>query len=305
VPVETAVLFDWENRWAMEDSQGPLNDGRLEYDRTCRDHYYPLWSMGIAADIVDQDADFSRYRLVIAPMMYMVKKGAAERLIRFVEAGGTLVGTYWSGIVDDTDLCFLGGAPGPLRRLFGVRVEEIDALYAVERRAVETAIPGALGLGGRYEARDLLDLLHLEGAKALAFYGEDFYKGMPALTVNAVGSGFAYYMASRNDERFLKDFYTGLASKMGLARAVPGPVPEGVSARIRRDDAHVFLFLMNFTPVGQEVGIGGERWTDALSGEKAAALGRGRPGAGADKDVAAPAVVNLPPYGTRVFRRPA
>ncbi len=286
VPVEAAVVFDWDTRWAAEGAQGPLNDGRLQYDRTCRDHYYPLWALGIPADIIDQDQDFSRYRLVIAPLMYMVKKGVAERLRSFVSAGGTFVGTYWSGIVDDTDLCFTNGAPGPLSGLLGIRVEEIDALYAPERRIVEPASSNGLGLSGRYEARDLLDLVHLEGAAQLASYGDDFYKGMPALTVNKVGSGAAWYMASRNDDRFLMDFYTGLASSLGLTRALSGPIPEGVSARIRSDDANVFLFVMNFSPVEKKVNVGRAAWTDALGGGKAAG------------------VLTLPPFGTVVLRRP-
>ncbi len=287
VPVEAAVIFDWENRWAIDDAQGPLNDGRKLYDRTCRNHYYPLWSMGIPADVIEEDSDFSAYKLLIAPMLYMVKPGVAERLSEFVQRGGTLVGTYWSGLVDRTDLCFLGGTPGPLRKLFGLWVEETDALYAVERRAIASVPGNSLGLSGRYQARDLCDLVYLEGAQKLAVYDEDFYKGMPALAVNGFGAGFAYYMASRIDDSFLVDFYSALAKRVGLAAAVPGPVPEGISARIRRDEKNVFLFLMNFKPVEQQVETGEGKWIDAVSGKKAGK------------------VVKLAPYGAVVLRRPA
>ena len=63
-------------------------------------------------------------------MLYLYRANIAEKMKKFVELGGTLVGTYWSGIVNDTDLCYLGGMPGGgMAEVFGLRSEEIDALY--------------------------------------------------------------------------------------------------------------------------------------------------------------------------------
>ena len=67
--------------------------------------------------MIPVDADFSRYKLIVAPVLYMVKKGMKEALERFVENGGILVTTYMSGIVDESDNVHLGGYPGPLRKL--------------------------------------------------------------------------------------------------------------------------------------------------------------------------------------------
>ena len=63
-----------------------------------------------------------------------------------------------------------------------------------------------LGLAKAYEAIELCDLIHLETAEALAVYSSDFYAGRPALTVNQLGKGRAYYIASRNKEPFHSDF---------------------------------------------------------------------------------------------------
>ena len=78
-----------------------------------QDHYRALWELGVPIDVIDMEQDFSRYKLLVAPMLYMVRPGVGERIQQFVEAGGTFVATYWSGIVDEFDLCFLGGFPGP------------------------------------------------------------------------------------------------------------------------------------------------------------------------------------------------
>ncbi len=285
VPVETAVIFDWENRWALNDAAGPLNDGRKRYERTCKDHYRALWRMGISADVIREECDFSGYKLLIAPMLYMVKPGVAERMRGFVEKGGTLVCTYWSGIVDRDDLCFLGGFPGPLRSLLGVWSEELDALYAEEKNAISMLAGNPLGLKGRFEVRDLADLVHLEEAKDLAVYESDFYAGRPALTVNRAGDGEAYYMAARAGADFLSAFYGSLAARLDLQAAMKKPLPEGVSAVIRKDDKNSFLFLMNFTAGHKRVFTGEEGWRDL--------------------ETKAPAGVslNLPPYGVRILRK--
>ena len=96
---------------AAEDSQGPRNSG-LHYKETVLAHYRAFWKLGIPVDIIDMEKELSGYQLVVAPMLYLYRANIAEKMKKFVELGGTLVGTYWSGIVNDTDLCYLGGMPG-------------------------------------------------------------------------------------------------------------------------------------------------------------------------------------------------
>lgn len=196
VKPEVAIIFDTENRWAVNDSQGPRNIG-VHYERTVQEHYQAFWEQGIPVDVIDMDRDLSQYKLVIAPMLYMVREGVGERIEAFVEAGGTFVSTYWSGIVNETDLTYLTGFPGPLRKTLGIWSEEIDGLYDHETNNIQLDDQNPLGLTGEYEVRELCDLIHLEGAEALAYYGKDFYQGRPALTVNQFGKGQAYYMAAR------------------------------------------------------------------------------------------------------------
>jgi beta-galactosidase len=90
-----AIIFDQQNRWALDDAQGPRNLG-MEYEKTVNEHYRPFWEQGIAVDIIDADGDLSAYQLVIAPMLYMVRDGFAARAEAFVASGGHLVTTYWT-----------------------------------------------------------------------------------------------------------------------------------------------------------------------------------------------------------------
>jgi len=268
VPAETAIIYDWENRWAIDDAMGPVYKRNKKYEQTCKNHHYPLWTLGIPTDVISMDCDFSSYRLIVAPMLYMIREGVAERLGSFVEQGGVLVCTYWSGIVDQNDLCFLGGFPGPLRKLLGIWAEEIDALYPQERNGLIMEANNDLGITGEYELRDFCEILHAESAHVLARYKGDFYKGEPALTANNYGGGKAYYLAARVEERFLKDFYASLVDGLSLRRALAADLPEGVTAQLRSDGHRSYIFLLNFTQSPQVVDLGGRKYVEMLSGSK-------------------------------------
>lgn len=134
VAPEVALIYDWEVRWALESSCGPSNELK-QYVDTCLRHYLPCWRAGIPVDVIESLSDFSRYRLLIAPMLFLLKPGVASRLRAFVEQGGTLVLTYLSGIVDDTNRCFRHGWPGDgLRTLCGIWAEELDSIAQTDHQ---------------------------------------------------------------------------------------------------------------------------------------------------------------------------
>lgn len=289
VPADVALVFDWENWWAFDQAQGHRNMDKRFVDRVVR-HYVPFWKQGIPVDIVSEDSDWSRHRLLVAPLLHMVRPGVGERIEAFVQGGGTFVTTFLSGVVNESDLCFLGGFPGPLRRTLGIWVEETDALYPEQKRAVLAGGANPLGLCGCYEAGDYMDHVHPEGAGVIATYDAGFLGGAPAVTMNRFGQGEAYYIASWNDERFQTDFFGGLARHMNLRRVLEeGDLPEGVTAQRRSDGRRDFVFLMNFNPSEQQVCLGvKDVFTDMLDGMA--------PVAG---------IVKLPPFGLRVLARPA
>lgn len=172
VHAETAVLYDWENRWAMEDAQGPRNRG-LFYKKTLEKSYRALRRLGLNVDVIDMGKELDGYRLVAVPMMYLFKDGFAEKLRSFTAQGGTVLMTYWSGIVDETDRCFLGGTPHGLMDVFGLRSAEIDGLYDWESN---TAVPTECGQGilkQIHTCRALCELVEVKGAKSVLTLGEE------------------------------------------------------------------------------------------------------------------------------------
>lgn len=171
VHAETAVLYDWENRWAMEDAQGPRNRG-LFYKETVEKSYRALRRLGLNVDVIDMSKDLDDYRLVAVPMMYLFKDGFAEKLRNFTAQGGTVLMTYWSGIVDETDRCFLGGTPHGLMDVFGLRSAEIDGLYDWESNSAVPVQRGREILKQPYTCRNLCELVEVKGAKSVILPGE-------------------------------------------------------------------------------------------------------------------------------------
>ena len=82
--------------------------------------------------------------------------------------------TYWSGIVNEADLCHIGGTPHGLTDVLGLRSEEIDGLCKGETNHFLPLEKNAFFMKDRYECSHLCDLVHLDGAKPLMTYAENF-----------------------------------------------------------------------------------------------------------------------------------
>lgn len=231
---EAAIVVDWDNWWAAEYSAGPSK--LINYTEELLTYYKAFYRLNIPADLISVEDDLSRYRLVAAPMLYMCKDGFDEKLRQFVAAGGHFLTSYFSGYVEDHDLVVTGGYPARLRDILGIWVEESDALP--EGNA------NCFSYGGiQYAASVMCDLLHLEGAEALGAYGEDFYAGYPALTVNGYGKGKAYYVATRSEEAFYKEFIGQVCEGAGIRPLMDAP--EQIEVTVRENENGVFLFLLN------------------------------------------------------------
>lgn len=261
---EVALVYDFHSAWALDMAQLPMSLSK-RYQDECIAHYEAFWKQGIGVDIIDGSCqDLKAYKIVVAPMLYLIQGGFAEGLETFVQGGGTLVLTYLSALVNESDLCFLGGAPGPLAKIAGLRVEETDALPEGQNQTINVKLPGSESK--TYQVRHYADNIHLEGAQPWAWYGSDFLAGKPALTVNTFGAGKVWYQAARSTGEFLGDFYRNLAYQEKLTRAIPWALPPGISAVKRGEGADEAIFVMNFNPFAVELDLGNWQATNILDG---------------------------------------
>lgn len=187
---KVGIVFDWNNFWSYEYIDGITQD--LDYVESILDYYKQFYKRNIPTDIISVDDDFSQYDLVVAPVLYMIKSGLAEKIDQYVKKGGNFVASYLSGIVNENDSVYLGGYPGPLKDVLGIWVEESDAVIPGQKITVSLD-------NNNYQANLICDLLHLEGAHALGNYNSEFYKETPAVSENKWGKGTSWYIGTQLD----------------------------------------------------------------------------------------------------------
>lgn len=262
VEAQTGFLFDWESWWALELASGPSQD--MDYLSQVQKYYKAFYDRNIPVDILRADADLKKYKIIVAPLLYMVLPETAARLKNFVEEGGTLIATYRTGVTDENDRCVYGAAPGLLKELLGLWVEETDALLPDEKNTIQMLTP--LGSGKmEYQAGFVCDLLRTTTAQTLAVYGEDFYKDTPCITKNRFGKGKAYYIACEPDEQFLNDLTEMICKEAKIAAKYP--VCGQVELTTRTKDTGAVTFVINHSEAAGSVDFGEEKVVNLLDGK--------------------------------------
>jgi beta-galactosidase len=242
---ETAILLDWESWWALELDSRPSTAVRMR--EGLYSFYKPLYEAKIPVDFAHPGSDLSSYRLVIAPNLYLVTDDSVDNILQYVSDGGTLLMSFFSGIVDGRDHIRLGGYPAPFRELLGLRIEDFVPMATGEANRLDTTD------GESYGCDMWADLIHLEGAEPQASYTEDFYADTPAVTRNVFGEGAAYYLGTRPEELYTKSLLQRVYEEAGVKPTAD--VPPGVDAVRRKTEDASFLFLLNHNKEAVEVRV--------------------------------------------------
>ena len=238
---KVAIMFDWDNWWAVEFSSGP--SAALKYLPNIEKYYKGFYSNNIPVDFISPDSDLSKYDIVVAPVLYMLKENVADNIKNYVAKGGTFITTFFSGYVDENDLVKLGGFPSELRELLGIWIEELDGLPPDNFNSIE--IKNSLkGFKDSYKCNLLFDIINLEGASPLGTYGSDFYKGKSVFTKNNYGKGAAYYIGTDPEQSFINDFVSYLNSDNSLSLNIIDPI-DGVEVTRRIKENKEFYFILN------------------------------------------------------------
>ncbi len=237
VAADVALLWDWNAWWACDLDSHP--SGELRYVDAPHRWHRAVTDLGATVDVVHPSADLSAYRLVIVPTLYLCSDGLAPALRRVLDRGGHVLVTYFSGIVDEHDHVRLGGYPGALRGLLGVRSEEFAPLRPGESVTLDD--------GSRADL--WAEVLALAGAEALASHKD----GTPAVTRH----GSAWYVATRLDEAATAALADRITTAAGVRRA------EGARPGVEVVRRGRYLFVLNRTDTATEVSTFG---TDLLTG---------------------------------------
>ncbi|MEU0848496.1 beta-galactosidase [Streptomyces flaveolus] len=256
---DVAMLWDWQSWWAQSLQWRPSED---HDPRERADAFYEaLYDRHLTVDFAHPEADLSAYPLVVVPALYLTTEAAGNNLREYVERGGTLVVSYFSGIVDEHDAVHEGAYPGALRDVLGLTVEEFSPLLAGER----VRITGPDGSGPNGDV--WTEFVEPCGAEPVWTYADGPAAGRPAVTRHRLGEGTAWYVSTRLGAEGL-DAVLGRAARDAGIPARAG-LPRDVEVVRRTGESGTFLFAINHTESDAEVPLDAHG-TELTTGERTA-----------------------------------
>ena len=248
IRADVAILLDWESWWALELPSKPSN--RIQQLEQLEAYYRPFFEANVTADFARPTDDLSGYKLVVAPSLYLVSDAAAANLCAYVEGGGNLVMSFFSGVVDPNEHIRLGGYPQPFVPMLGVQVLDWVPLGDGETLPVRFSDNSEAGA-------DLwAELLAVQGAEVLATFAATYLDGHPAVTLNHFGAGTAQYVGTQLDPSALANSLKAAWTRAGIRPVTE--VPRGVEAVRRAVDDGSLLFLLNHGDASVELAVSGE-----------------------------------------------
>ncbi|MFC9648866.1 beta-galactosidase [Streptomyces sp. NPDC056937] len=256
---DAALVWDWQSWWAQRLEWRPSEDHDA---RERADTFYEaLYDRHLTVDFTHPEAELSRYPLVVVPALYLAGEATGRNLRTYVENGGTLVVSYFSGIVDQHDAVHPGAHPGVLRDVLGLTVEEFSPLGEGERVRI-TAADGAELTGDVWS-----EFVVPRGAETVWTYADGLTAGRPAVTRHRLGRGTAWYVSTRLDAGALDTVLDSAAEDAGLAPRTG--LPRDVEVVRRAGESGDYLFAVNHTGTDAKVPLPAHG-TELLTGERTA-----------------------------------
>ena len=277
VRAQTAMLLSYDSRFAF---QNQPHNPYLDYPAVFTELYRALWKLNAGVDIVSPAADLSAYRLVVAPMLYIVDDTLAAKLRNYVIKGGTLVLTCRTGVMDVDNMVVDQQLPGLLGELCGVVVDEYDSLEDGRTVPLQWADDLEEVAGG---GTAWADVLSLRDAEALAYYAGEYYAGVPAVTRNRVGEGQVIYAGTVPDAVVAQSLMARLASEAGVTSPLEAEPGLEVVERIAEKARYLFILNGGSEATSVDVGSGGQELV---------------------QDETVSGVIHIPALGVRIIEQP-
>lgn len=238
VQAEVAIIINPASDWALDQPQRPNKFFNQ------REHvqlfYTALHDRNILVDFARPTDDLSKYKLVIVPSLHMLAGGEADVLRLYVHNGGTVVGTFNTGLVDENNIAATD-PPYEMSDMFGLKVVEFDPLPPGEENHL--AIKGTFPTTGMHSGRLWCDIIEPAEAEVIATFAQDFYAGKPAITMNAFGEGRAIYIGTMSAQPFYLDLVNWLRQLCGLTPTLR--VPDKIEVGMRTRGDYRIYFLLN------------------------------------------------------------
>lgn len=230
---QVALLHDNEAGYALRSGLKPVNDHG--YADTARALHNELFQRNVTTDVLPAWSSLENYRLVVVPGLFLASTETARAVADFAEAGGTVLVTWFSGVVDAVNTIHPGGFTGAFGDLLGVQSEELYPLAPGE----------SVQLDNGWTVERWTELLRTTApeTEVLATYSSGDVAGSPAVTRRRVGRGNAWYLSGDLDAASLAALVDLVLEESQVTPAASAS--PGVEAVRRTGTGGSFLFLIN------------------------------------------------------------
>ena len=245
---DVAIIYDYDNIWSLQIQPGYRGNN---FRAVMGKYYNALFRAGVNVDFVPPDADLSKYKLLLAPDLYILPDKIANRLNEYVHQGGVLLTDCRTGVKDENNLCHKRTLPGLLSPMLGIRIEEYSAIAD----EVLYKVTGTDGFPGSFTATKCVDWITPENAQTLAGYNDQWHmKPFAAVTKNSYGQGKGWYVGTViKEDAFYDQLIEKLLEDAGIKPLVKPP--KGVEISIRQGNGQKLLFIINHTEEPQTVNV--------------------------------------------------
>ena len=243
-----AVVFDYNSLWALKIK--PINHD-FSYIDFCSAFYNTLREIGIEADIISPEADFSKYSLLITPSPFLTNPQYIKKIENYVKEGGNIVSTFLTSVKDYDNVAYDTSLPSHLTNVFGVTVSEVEPVFDSSRAKIVIEIKNSKIKKLNYHWIDELSPI---SAETIGYISDTYRKGKSVITKNIYGKGCAYYIGTMPDANSLSALFKNITEHID-ASVCPFNIPNGCSVVKRISADKVFYFIFNFTNSKKEINL--------------------------------------------------
>lgn len=228
---EVGILFSYNQEYAI---QIQPHTSFLNYTAQVQKYYQALYELNVPVDFLPEDGDFNKYKILVAPMLYLMSEDLENKLVEYVEKGGVLLLTMRTGVKDEFNICRTNGylPTGKLTDLLGIEIHEYDCL--------KSATGEMKSDNQKYEYRDWADIITLTTADSVAQYASDFYSEQPCVTKNKYGRGISYYVGNNPEISYLRKLLSDVLKDADISEGL-----KGLEIVERSADNIKYIFVLN------------------------------------------------------------
>jgi beta-galactosidase len=267
---EVAILYSVDSANALDfmpfTSSGPQWSGAkpvADYGSLIHQFHRVLYTANVGVDFVfPEAADFSDYKVLIVPALYIADDALLRKISDYVHGGGHVVMTFKSGFCDENSMVRWARQPGPLRNAAGFSYQEFSNL---EKPLALKGDPFQAGKDN--EVMYWAEFLMPEHAQPVAFYDHPFFGRWPAIVRNQYGRGTLTYEGTWLSDTLQRDVLLEVLKSVRLAgpdQQLPATVRVKHGVNGLGKTIHYYL---NYSSIPQSLAYPYRAGVDLLSGK--------------------------------------